>query len=234
MFTALTRRLSAKLILFGSLTTFLAAAPAPAPGENREMTRTAAVHAAPTLRPSTAPPPGLQLRTAEPATGAPAPPPVQPAEPTAPIFTVRSILALDHPLAPGEYAWSDEGVPEGRLTVVADLTAERLYVYRGGIEIGRSSIVSGWGDKRTPLGIFPILEKDRDHVSNIYGAPMPFMLRLTWDGISIHGSVVSADYATHGCIGIPDEFASELFARARKGDYVLVTRGWKANGTGRA
>lgn len=229
----LTRRLSPKLILFAGMTSFLAAAPAPAPGERHDARRAVSVHAAPAAKPSAIPPAGLQLRTqrADPATAAE---PIAPAAPPAPIFAVRSILALDHPLAPGDYAWSDEGVPEGPLTIVADLAAETLYVYRGGIEIGRTSMISGWGDKPTPLGVFPILEKDRDHVSNIYDAPMPFMLRLTWDGISIHGSVVSGDYATHGCLGIPDEFAATLFAQAKKGDYVLVTRGWKANGASRA
>ncbi|QAY79749.1 L,D-transpeptidase [Sphingosinicella sp. BN140058] len=215
------------------MTSFLAAAPAPAPGERHDSRRAVAVHAAPAAKPSATPPAGLQLRARRPDPAAP-PEPVALAPPAAPIFAVRSILALDHPLAAGDYAWSDEGVPEGPLTIVADLAAEKLYVYRGGIEIGRTSMISGWGDKPTPLGVFPILEKDRDHVSNIYDAPMPFMLRLTWDGISIHGSVVSDDYATHGCLGIPDEFAATLFAQAKRGDYVLVTRGWKANGAGRA
>ena len=33
--------------------------------------------------------------------------------------------------------------------------------------------------------------------------------------------------ATHGCVGVPDEFAALLFQGARKGDEVLVTRNWR-------
>ena len=228
------RSLSVKLLLFGALTSFLAAAPAPAPGESHDARRTAAIHAAPAPATSKTPPPGLRLRQAAAPAAVEAAPPPQAQAPAPPVFAVRSILAIDHPLAPAEYAWNDDGAPAGPLTIVTDLAAQVLYVYRGGVEIGRTSLIKGDVDKPTPLGIFPILEKDRDHISNLYDAPMPFMLRLTWDGISIHGSEVNGDYATHGCIGIPDEFAELLFAQAKKGDYVLVTRGWKGNGAGRA
>jgi lipoprotein-anchoring transpeptidase ErfK/SrfK len=74
--------------------------------------------------------------------------------------------------------------------VVVDLAWQRLYAYRGGVEIGRAAILYGADDKPTPTGSFKILQKKKDHISNLYGAPMPFMLRLTNDGIAIHGSEV--------------------------------------------
>ena len=78
----------------------------------------------------------------------------------------------------------------------------------------------------TPLGTFPILTKEKDNTSSIYNnAPMPWTLRLTWDGIAIHGSPVMNGYASHGCIGVPDPFAEELFAIAKRGDTVVITRG---------
>ncbi|MEQ8773393.1 MAG: L,D-transpeptidase family protein, partial [Erythrobacter sp.] len=49
--------------------------------------------------------------------------------------------------------------------------------------------------------------------------------RLTWDGIAIHGLPVINGYASHGCIGVPDPFAKKLFAAARRGDKVVITRG---------
>ena len=76
-----------------------------------------------------------------------------------------------------------------------------------------------------PLGRFPVLEKDADHVSNLYDAPMPYMLRLTGDGVAIHGSTVEWGLATHGCIGVPVEFARLLFGAVGKGDLVIVTKG---------
>jgi lipoprotein-anchoring transpeptidase ErfK/SrfK len=140
---------------------------------------------------------------------------------------VTSVISLESPLGPGEYAWDDSGVPAGPVRIVVDLSTEKLHVYRHGVEIGRAYILYGADHKPTPTGTFPILEKDRDHVSNLYGAPMPYMLRLTWGGVAIHGSEVEANAATHGCVGVPDEFAALLFAQARKGDQVLVTRGWR-------
>ena len=150
------------------------------------------------------------------------------ARPTPPAdFAVKTVWELDGQLQVGDYIWDDEGVPAGTIRVVVDLDAELLYVYRGGSEIGRSTIIYGFDDKPTPTGVFPIMEKKAEHYSSIYrGAPMPYMQRLTRDGVAIHGSVVDVDYATHGCIGLPKEFAALLFSQTRKGDRVLVTRGW--------
>ena len=162
-----------------------------------------------------------------------APPPLPAAAPESPpeatpaaAFEVNGVLALDTAIDAGDYAWNEEGVPDGPTTVVVDLRAQRIYVYRGGIEIGRSSIIYGADDKPTPTGIFPILQKKRHHVSNLYGAPMPYMMRLTNDGVAIHASDVDYEYATHGCVGVPDEFAALLFAEADIGDKVMVTNEW--------
>ena len=51
------------------------------------------------------------------------------------------------------------------------------------------------------------------------------MLRLTNDGVSIHGSKVERGYATNGCVGVPDEFAKRLFKLAKLGDKVIITDG---------
>jgi lipoprotein-anchoring transpeptidase ErfK/SrfK len=170
--------------------------------------------------PQTATPP-VVVKAA--AAALPAPAPAQPASP----FAVNTVLGLDYPLLPNDYVWDEEGVPDGPIGIVIDLEAQRLYVYRAGVEIGRSVIIYGDDDKPTPTGTFPILEKDIDHVSNLYDAPMPYMLRLTWDGIAIHGSgEIGYEYATHGCIGLPDEFAAILYREAGLGDNVLVTHGW--------
>jgi len=53
---------------------------------------------------------------------------------------------------------------------------------------------------------------------------LPFLLglRLTPDGVSIHASNVRWGYATHGCVGVPPEFAARLFAAVSVGDEVLI------------
>jgi lipoprotein-anchoring transpeptidase ErfK/SrfK len=215
MFEALSSRwtwVHSKLAL-AAFATFLAASPVPAP----EASRVAATPAAPQLAPAPASfdgssPAPLVHKAAlpEPNTG----------------LVVNGVLALDRPLEPAEYAWNDQGVPAGRTIVIVDVGAQILYVYRAGVEIGRTTLIKGDDEKPTPLGTFPILQKNKDHVSNLYDALMPYMLRLTWDGIAIHGSVVGEGNVTHGCIGIPEEFAELLFANVKVGDRVLVTNSW--------
>jgi hypothetical protein len=145
-----------------------------------------------------------------------------------PNFTVKTALQLDGPLGPGDYVWDDAGVPDGQVAIVVDVKSEIIYVYRGGDEIGRSTLIYGDDEKPTPIGVFPIIEKKADHYSKTYGgAPMPHMLRLTTDGVAIHGSRwIHPDYATHGCIGLPRKFAAILFREAKMGDYVKITHGW--------
>ena len=152
------------------------------------------------------------------------------AKPAAPVaeFVVKRILPIDGAIKYGEWHWDEQGAPAAGTTVVTvDLKANVLSVFRDGYEIGATAILTGHGDKPTPLGAFPITEKDKDHVSSLYEAPMPYMLRLTNDGVSIHATKVENGYVTHGCIGVPEAFAAKLFAAARLGDRVIVTDGAK-------
>ena len=103
-------------------------------------------------------------------------------------------------------------------------------VFIGGYEIGAAAVLLGTDDHPTPTGVFPILSKERHNVSEKYGnAPMPWTLRLTHDGVAIHGgSTVERGWASHGCIGTPDGFVSKLYAIASKGDRVIITDGKRA------
>ncbi len=131
------------------------------------------------------------------------------------------MLDLDRPLGPGDYAWNEEGVA-GQPWFVVDLDAREFHAFRGRTEIGRTAILHGKIEKPTPTGSFTVTEKDADHISNIYFVPMPFMLRLTNDGIAIHASTVEFGENTHGCIGVPWEFAERLFAEAGLGTKVII------------
>ncbi|MFC3098472.1 L,D-transpeptidase family protein [Alteraurantiacibacter palmitatis] len=145
-------------------------------------------------------------------------------------FVIKRVLPIDGPIRYGEWHWDDEGVPAGPLVVTVDLQARVISVFRNGYEIGAAAAMLGTPEHPTPVGSFPILTKERHNVSEKYNnAPMPWTLRLTWDGIAIHGgSTVERGYASHGCIGVPDEFASRLFAIARVGDRVIITNGQRA------
>jgi len=144
-------------------------------------------------------------------------------------FVVKRILQIDEPFVHGYYKWDDEGVPEGELVVTVDLKAESISVFRAGYEIGAAVITFGDSKKPTPTGVFPITQKSKDHVSNIYGSPMPYMMRLTNDGVAIHASDVKWGWGTRGCIGVPLEFARRLFEQATLGDRVIVTNGKMMN-----
>lgn len=134
-------------------------------------------------------------------------------------------LTIGRQLLHGEYVWDEAGAPPGRIEILVDLSAQTLSVIRGGHEIGRAVILYGTEGNPTPTGTFPILEKKRHHVSNLYEAIMPYMMRLTRDGIAIHGSNVRYGWASRGCVGVPDEFAALLFERARVGDVVTIVGG---------
>ena len=126
-------------------------------------------------------------------------------------------------LAPGQFLWHPEIAPQGPIVLVVSLDEQRAYVYRNGMAIGVSTISSGKAGKETPTGVFTILQKNKDHRSNLYNnAPMPYMQRLTWDGIALHGGALPGYPASHGCVRLPLEFARRLFAETRNGDTVVV------------
>lgn len=138
---------------------------------------------------------------------------------------VLSLLNIRAPMRYGDFRWDDEGVPPGQVWVRIGLREQTLSVFRGGHEIGTAVILYGADSKPTPLGTFPILARLKDHHSAPYDAPMPFTLRLTPDGVAIHGSHVRWGAATHGCVGVPLEFAARLFDQAQVGDQVTITDG---------
>lgn len=140
-------------------------------------------------------------------------------------FVIKRVLPISGPIKYGEWHWDDEGVPDGPLVITVDKQARVISVFRDGYEIGAAAVLLGTDEHPTPVGVFPILQKNKDHVSNLYDAEMPYMMRLTWDGVAIHGSLVENGYASHGCVGTPEEFAAKLFAIAKLGDKVVVTDG---------
>ena len=129
-------------------------------------------------------------------------------------------------LQPGEFLWHPEIAPYGPIVLVVSLDEQRAYVYRNGLAIGVSTISSGKAGTETPTGVFTILQKNATHRSNLYNdAPMPYMQRLTWDGIALHGGALPGHPASHGCVRLPLEFARLLFAETRHGDTVVVADG---------
>lgn len=134
---------------------------------------------------------------------------------------VKSLLNVRSLMRYGDYAWNDD-VPPGKVWILVDLAAQTISVFRNGEEIGRSVALFGVDGYPTPTGRFTVLAREKHHVSSVYGSSMPYTLRLTNDGISIHASDVRAGVGTHGCVGVPLKFGAKLFDATRAGDEVLI------------
>ena len=141
---------------------------------------------------------------------------------TSTLGTAKTVVPAK--LKPGEYLWVPEVSPQGPIVLVVSLPEQLAYVYRNGVIIGASTISTGKKGHRTPTGVFTILQKKEDHYSNLYNAaPMPYMQRLTWDGIAIHAGRLPGYPASHGCVRLPYEFARKLFAETKTGLTVVVS-----------
>ena len=127
-------------------------------------------------------------------------------------------------LKPGQFIWNGDLAPEGPMTVIVHIPTQRAYVHRNGVRIGVTTVSTGKAGHKTPTGIFTILQKNKDHKSNLYdSAPMPYMQRLTWDGIALHAGNLPGYPASHGCIRMPMEFSRLLFEASSMGMTVVVT-----------
>ncbi len=123
----------------------------------------------------------------------------------------------------GSYAWQPQRAPAGEVLVIISLPEQRAHIYRGGTRIGLSTVSTGSAGRETPTGQFRILQKKVTHRSNLYDdAPMPFMQRLTWDGIALHAGALPGYPASHGCIRLPRKLAEHLYGVTSLGTLVVV------------
>jgi hypothetical protein len=148
--------------------------------------------------------------------------------PAAPAFAAAgsdaAIEEAAETLTPNAYVWKDDASSAEPVTVVVSIPQQRAFVYRGEALVAASSVSTGKDGKETPTGIYPILQKNQNHKSNLYdSAPMPFMQRLTWDGIALHAGRNPGFPASHGCVRLPAGFAKKLFETTQLGTTVVVT-----------
>jgi hypothetical protein len=134
------------------------------------------------------------------------------------------------PLKAGAFRWLAEPERNGMpMVMMVDLAKQRGYVYRGGALVAITTVSTGKPGHDTPTGVFPILQKQKLHHSNKYeddrGRPaaMPFMQRLSWEGVALHAGRVRERPASHGCVRLPREFAEQLYSLTRHGDIVVIS-----------
>jgi lipoprotein-anchoring transpeptidase ErfK/SrfK len=109
------------------------------------------------------------------------------------------------------------------LMAIVSIKSQHVTIYDADGWIMRAPVSTGTKGRETPSGIFTVLQKDKDHRSNLYDdAWMPHMLRITWSGIALHGGPLPGYPASHGCIRLPYGFADKLFDKVKLGMRVII------------
>lgn len=144
-----------------------------------------------------------------------------------PFWGAKSSVSIDTPinqLKKGQFLWIGDAVSSGPMVMVVSITEQRAYVYRNGVLIGVTTVSTGRPGHPTPTGVFTVLQKQKEHRSNLYhSAPMPYMERLTWGGVALHAGGLPGYRESHGCIHLPSEFARLLFDISPNGMTVVIS-----------
>lgn len=121
-----------------------------------------------------------------------------------------ALLAAPHPASAASHhgrAAAEAEAPRAAgapVMAIISLKHQHITVYDADGWMLRSPVSTGQRGRETPAGVFSIIQKQRDHYSNLYDdAYMPHMQRITWSGIALHGGVVPGHPASHGCIRLP-------------------------------
>jgi hypothetical protein len=139
----------------------------------------------------------------------------------------------------------------GSPSVKISLGEQRAYFYKGGVLVGVSQLSTGREGLNTPLGHFKITQKDKDHVSSLFGdyvdsagtvvvpnvdinkdpkppgahfrgTPMPYFMRIV-SGTGMHAGYLPGYPASHGCIRMPEFMAENFFKSVSVGTPVTIT-----------
>ena len=109
------------------------------------------------------------------------------------------------------------------IMAIVSLKSQHVTFYDADGWIYRAPVSTGTTGRETPAGVFAVIEKDKDHHSTMYDdAWMPNMLRITWNGIALHGGPLPGYAASHGCIRMPYDFAAKMFDKAPLGMRVII------------
>src|SRR3954463_12547124 len=109
------------------------------------------------------------------------------------------------------------------IMAIVSINSQKVTIYDADGWVLRAPVSSGTAGRETPAGVFSVVEKDKDHRSSLYDdAWMPHMLRITWNGVALHGGPLPGYPASHGCIRMPYGFAEKLFGKVRIGMRVII------------
>src|SRR5450631_350441 len=110
------------------------------------------------------------------------------------------------------------------IMAIVSIKSQQVTFYDADGWILRVPVSTGTTEYETPAGVFAIVQKKKDHHSNMYDdAWMPHMQRITWNGIALHGGPLPGHAASHGCVRMPYDFAEKLFDKTRIGMRVIIS-----------
>ena len=110
------------------------------------------------------------------------------------------------------------------IMAIVSIKSQQVTIYDAEGWISRAPVSTGVKDRETPAGIFAVVQKNKDHRSNMYDdASMPNMQRITWNGLALHGGPLPGYAASHGCVRMPYGFAEKLFDTTRIGMRVIIS-----------
>lgn len=151
--------------------------------------------------------------------------------------------------------WKDKKLLEKAspkdISLVIRLSTQRAVLHVKDVPVFDFPISTGKEKYETPTGEFVILEKDADHMSNLYGtirdakgkhvksnaesgkdkipkggefkgAPMKFFMRLTYGGVGLHVGKVPRVPSSHGCIRVLPETCKLVYNKVREGTPVSI------------
>ena len=110
------------------------------------------------------------------------------------------------------------------IMAIVSIKSQQVTFYDADGWIYRAPVSSGITGRETPAGVFAVVEKQKDHHSSLYDdAWMPNMLRITWNGIALHGGPLPGYAASHGCVRMPYDFAAKMFDKVPMGMRVIIS-----------
>jgi len=172
---------------------------------------------------------------------------LQPSKPPAPKPPRPPVSKV--PASARKSYWNAQAV-EGAPWIVIVLGEQRAFFFKGQTLVGESKVSSGKKRFETPAGEYRVLQKDKNHASNLYGkifaedgslilgdadtskhkvppggsfagAKMPYFLRFH-GGYGLHAGRVPNYPASHGCVRLPAHMAPHFFEHASLGTPVSV------------
>ncbi len=134
-------------------------------------------------------------------------------------------LSVDGVVGPQTWGIMRGNTPPRGVRICADLRNQKLWLSKNGVRTYTAERMRS-GDPRlsqsepTKVGNHRVYYKDIDHISSIFGSPMPYSM-FFYGGQAIHESTFSTP-GSHGCINVTHNDAKKLWNNSPVGTPVSV------------